>query len=206
MVSSITLSDTDVTLIFCLLGAGAYAGCVYCKLKGEYSKTLRKMVYLGHRRFLTPFHSLHDDTTSFPHERDKCYPPTEKGMEYIDHYNERYEKASDVKRKQLSRKSGCKGNCVLRVLPYHNRITNTPAEPMHLIKNIAEHLVCLLCVVEDSKRVREEERLRNQFESSWVTAGEQLPPAPFSLSQDQIILANDRARSICVPSTFGWRP
>ena len=77
---------------------------------------------------------------------------------------------------------------------------------MHLIKNIAEHLVRLLCGVEDSKHVREEERLRSRFESSWLTACDQLPPAPFSLSRDQIILADDRARSICVPSTFDWRP
>lgn len=111
-----------------------------------------------------------------------------------------------MKRKQLSRKSGCKGNHVLRALPCHNRITNTPSEPIHLIKNIAEYLVCLLCGVEDSKRVHEEERLRNLFESSWVTARDQLPSAPFSLSRDQIILAYDRARSICIPSAFDWQP
>ena len=27
------------------------------------------------------------------------------------------------------------------LLPCHNRITSTPAEPMHLIKNVPEHLV-----------------------------------------------------------------
>ena len=115
-------------------------------------------------------------------------------------------KASDVKRKKLSRTSGCKGNCVLRALPYHNRITNTPDEPMHLIKNIAEHLVHLLCVVEDSKHVHEEERIRNHFESSWVTACEQFYHLLFSLSWDQIILPNDRERSICVPSMFDLWP
>ena len=48
-----------------IIGDGAYAGCVYCKIKGEYSKTFKKMVYLGHRWFLTPIHPLHDDTTLF---------------------------------------------------------------------------------------------------------------------------------------------
>ena len=77
---------------------------------------------------------------------------------------------------------------------------------MHLIKNILEHLVHLISGVEDSRRVREEERLRNRFESSWITTSTQLPPAPFSLLKDQIICANNRAKSIRIPSTFDWRP
>ena len=73
---------------------------------------------------------------------------------------------------------------------------------MHLIKNISEHLVRLISGIEDSRRVREEERLRNCFESSWITTSTQLPPAPFSLLKDQIICANNRAKSIRIPSTF----
>lgn len=34
------------------VGAGAYAGCAYCTIKGEYAKELNKMVYLNHRSFL----------------------------------------------------------------------------------------------------------------------------------------------------------
>ena len=33
-----------------------------------------------------------------------------------------------------------------------------------------------------------------------------LPKAPFSLTRDEISLADERANSICVPTGFGWRP
>ncbi len=79
---------------------------------------------------------------------------------------------------------------------------------MHLIKNVAEHVVRLISGAEDSLKVRREEQVRKRFPSSWITERNQrlLPSAPFRLKSDNIKLANERALSIRVPSGFDWRP
>ena len=85
---------------------------------------------------------------------------------------------------------------------------NTPVEPMHLIKNISEHLVKLLSGIEDSVKVRREEQERKRFRHAWVKHGhenEALPSAPFSLSVDELALANKRALSVCVPAGMDWK-
>ena len=120
------------------------------------------MLYIGHRWFLTLLYPLLDDTTLFPHNKDKHYLPIQKDMAYIDCYNEKYEHAPDGKRKKLSQKSGCKGSYVLRALPHHNRVISTPPEPMHLIKNTSEHLVHVISGIDDSRCACEEKRLRNR--------------------------------------------
>ena len=56
----------------------------------------------------------------------------------------------------------------MKALPDHDKLLDTPVEPMHLIKNIAEHLVRLVTGIEDSVKVREEEKLRNRFRTAWV--------------------------------------
>ena len=44
---------------------------------------------------------------------------------------------------------------------------------------------------------------------SWVSNEDQLeglPPAPFRLSNHEVLLADERAKSVLVPFAFGWRP
>lgn len=194
--------------VFHCNGAGAYAGCVYCRIKGEYSTSLQKMVYLGHRRFLNADDPLHEDNENFPNETDHRYPPAIKDMKFIEKYNEKYSKAeTQVERKHVSQKSGCKGHYVLRSLPQHDRIKNTPIEPMHLIKNIAEHIVRLLSANVKTHKIRQEERIRGRFLSYWSSSDTQsLSHLPFCLSNDQIKCANSRAMSIRVPSALEWKP
>lgn len=103
-----------------LTGAGAYAGCTYCCIEGEYSKALTKMVYLNHRSFLPVIDTLRTQNKGIPSSTIKPLP-SPKNMQY-----------------------GCKGPYSLRRLPFHDRYQNTPVEPMHLLKNIAEHIVKLL--------------------------------------------------------------
>ena len=43
------------------IGAGVYAGCSYCCVKGYYCHDLKKMVYLDHRSFLPSIDTLHSD-------------------------------------------------------------------------------------------------------------------------------------------------
>lgn len=53
---------------------------------------------------------------------------------------------------------------------------------MHLVKNIAEHIVHLLTGMEDSVKLRMDEKQRKRFQSTWVDENSihhQLPHAPF---------------------------
>ena len=189
-------------------GAEAYAGCCYCTMTGEHSKILSKMVYLGHRSFLPAGDPLRHVKAGFPNNHKPRKAPSIKNQEYIDKSNEKYENAkSSRQRKAIARRTGCKGSYALRKLPNHDRYLNTPVEPMHLIKDIVEHVVRFLAGLEDSSKVRNEEQKRGRFHSSWVKEGDTvLPPAPFSLQPIEIVKTAERACSVQVPVTFEWRP
>ena len=119
-----------MSMHLCCIGANAYAGCCYCVSTGEYAKSLSKMVYLGHRSFLPADHPLHKDRHNFPHRVDQPKPPNMKTMEYIDNANGKYIAAETQKEKELAKESGCKGSYTLRALPGHDRILNTPVDPI----------------------------------------------------------------------------
>ena len=177
-------------------------------MKGEYSRQLNKMVYLHHRSFLQPHDPLHRDRELFPHQTDPRQPPLMKSMDFIDQANGKYASALTIDgRKKEVRKSGCKGTYALRKLPGHDRVLMTPVEPMHLIKNIAEHVVLLISGMEDSKKVRLEEQHRGRFESAWISRNtKQLPPAPFVLTAMEKKMANARAQLVRVTTGFDWKP
>lgn len=95
----------------------------------------------------------------------------------------------------------------LRKLASHDRLQQVPIDPMHLIKNIVGHCIGLIVGYEDSVKVREEEKHRQRFRTSWIADGDdELPPAPFHLTEEEIVLANDRAKRVYVPHGFDWRP
>lgn len=77
---------------------------------------------------------------------------------------------------------------------------------MHLIKDITEHCIRLIAGVEDSVKVRNEEKSRGRFQAAWVEEDGRLPPAPFILTREEMCLADKRAESILVPASFDWRP
>ena len=78
---------------------------------------------------------------------------------------------------------------------------------MHLLKNIVEHIVHLVSGVEDSSKVRAEERSRGRFlDACRVNTKGKLPPAPFRLTKAEAKTASDRAVSVQVPIGFGWKP
>ncbi len=190
-------------------GVGAYQGCCYCCEQGEYSKVLSKMVYLGHRKFLKRDDPLHKDK-NFPHPTDPSSPPALKTMEFVDGANARHAAATTAKDKKLiERETGCKGSYSLRRLPGHDSFLSIPPDPMHLLKNIAEHVVRVISGPEDSVKVRMEEEKRDRFQSSWVEyastpARGRLPPAPFRLQSEDLAVANKRAMSVKVPFGFDW--
>ena len=168
------------------------------------------MVYLGNRSFLDKDDSLRSDFGKFPNKKkDHCSPPKMKTMKYIDAANVEYSTAkSKQERKKLFQETGCKGTYALRKLQSHDRLWSTPIDPMHLIKNIVSHCVNLIAGHEDSCKVRQEEKFRTRFPTSWVKDCSQnkLPPAPFSLSKDEVTLADERAKRVLVPTGFDWSP
>lgn len=191
------------------IGAGGYAGCAYCTHLGEHSNILQKMVYPGNRCFLKKDDDLRNDTSNYPSKSiDSSSPPKLKTTEYVNDANQKYVAAhTSTERKELAQQTGCKGPCVLEKLPFHDRLLNTPVDPMHLIKNIVSHCVNLVAGNADSAKVREEEKLRKRFPMSWMIGSQgKLRPAPFCLSKEDIQLANDRANRILVPYGFDWRP
>ena len=192
-----------------ILGAGGYAGCAYCTHLGEYSNILQKIVYPGNRRFLEKDDDLRDDTTNYPSKFDDfSSPPELKTTDYVDAANQNYAAAlTNQERTALAQETGCKGECALRKLPLHDRLLTTPVDPMHLIKNIVSHCINLIAGNEDSRKVREEEKVRKRFRSSWMKdSSATIPPAPFRLSNEDIQLADDRAKRIFVPFGFDWHP
>ena len=112
---------------------------------------LQKVVYPGNRRFLPLDDVQRTDCKNYPSKAtNTTLPPVIKTMEYIDKANKDYDEASGVERKTLIQKTGCKGAYALRRASSHNRILNTPVDPMHLVKNIVEHVVNVIVGSEDS--------------------------------------------------------
>ena len=70
---------------------------------------------------------------------------------------------SKSERIELTQSTGCKGTYSLSRLPNHDTLMCTPVEPMHVFKNVSEHLVSLLTGRTDTIKVRMEEKLRNRF-------------------------------------------
>ena len=191
------------------VGAGAYAGCAYCTMTGEYSNVLDKMIYPDHRRFLSPGDVLRRDDINFPMKvKHFTQPPLLKTTSFVHEANKIYVDETDAnEKKMILQQTGCKGPYALHRSPLHERILNTPVEPMHVIKNVVKRMVELISGQEDSQKVRMEEKRRNRFRSSWITKeGSKLPAAPFVLSKEQLVLANERAVRVLVPAGFDWRP
>ena len=197
------------------VGAGAYSGCAYCCVRGEYSKVLDKMVYLDHRRFLPTIDALRTDNKNFPNKSvPESQPPQSKTMKFVDDAIEEVLSAKTKREKKTTlQKVGCRGPYSFRRIAFHDRFLNTPVEPMHVIKNISEHIVKLLSGSKDSMKVREEEKQRKRFRVSWVNSDldeglpqkSSLPPAPFTLSKNEKEIANERAMSIVVPAGTDWK-
>ena len=199
---------------FVMLGAGAYAGCAYCCIRGEYSKELQKMVYLDHRSFLPSIDCLRTDHKGFSTKEVADKPPQAKTMEYVEKAISDVAKALSAKERKevIQILCGCTGDYSLRRLPNHNRYLNTPVEPMHVLKNVAERLVKLLSGVTDTIKVRLDEQRRKRFRSAWIKKSSEdgsstiTPQAPFTISKTNLIVANKRSLSVKSPSGIDWKP
>ena len=196
-----------ILFAFAVIGAGAYAGCVYCEHKGEYSTFLDKMVYPGNRAFLATDSSYRVSKSTFPSgSEEHKEKPKLKTMAYLEAALKKLDEATTRGAKQQAiRDTGCKGRFSMLSMPSHNRYDDVPVDPMHLIKNIVEHIVKLINGDNDSVKVRNQEKQLKRFSSAWIKEGERkLPKASFVLTKEEISLANDRLKQIRVPSGFDW--
>ena len=183
-------------------------------MQGEYNHALQKIVYLQHRSFLPSIDPLRTEGDGFPSRIVPDTPPRVKTMTFVDTHNAKITATSNVaERKSIVRESGCTGPYSLRSLPHHDRYLNTPVEPMHVIKNVANRLVKSISGISDTVKVRKAEQECNRFKESWVKKVmrngkevEQLPPAPFTLQKSEVQLANSRAMCIRAPSGVDWKP
>ena len=131
------------------------------EIKGEYCRHLNKLVYLGHRKFLPPEHSLHSDRSNFPHKTDPAKAPDLKTTAYINKANGKYASSSTTaEQKKIAKKTGCKGIYAFRSLSGHDRIRDTQVDPMHLFKNIGNHIIHLPNGTTYTTKVYLEERER----------------------------------------------
>lgn len=173
------------------------------------------MVYLENRAFLPAGDVLCSDRKHFPSKDPvPLSPPQLKTTEFVDSHNGQLAAAStSAARHEVMRRSGCTGAYSLRSLPFHDRLLNTPVEPMHLLKNISERIVNIISGVTDTAKVRNEEKNLSRFKMSWVKMVERngkqvqcIPEAPFSLKKNELIIANRRAMNIVAPSGIDWKP
>ena len=185
------------------LGAGAYAGCTYCCIKGEYSKNLQKIIYLDHRFFLPRIDSLRTTHKNFPSKSVPDHPPSPKTMDFVsDKITDLSKPMISRERKDMLQNSGCTGD-YLRRLPFHDRFLNTPVEPMHLLKNISERIVTPLWIEGYTQSTfgwkGTQTVLYFMAKDKWRRQQIVIPPAPFSLSKDQLSVANQRSMNVKAP-------
>lgn len=171
------------------------------------------MVYLEHRSFLPSIDVLRTNHKNFPSKKVADKPPQVKTMEYVEERIANLAEAQNTQqRKRMIQSSGCTGDYSLRRLPNHDRHLNTPVEPMHILKNIAERIAKLLSGVTDTLKVRQDEQHRKRFRSSWIQNSSGggsaviIPPAPFSFSKDNLVIANQRSLNVKSPSGVDWKP
>ncbi|XP_021342795.1 uncharacterized protein LOC110443119 [Mizuhopecten yessoensis] len=151
----------------------ALKACPHCKVEGEHSCILEKVIFLGSRKFLPPDDLLRRDT-SFPSgniEKDVVFPRVDKeemlAARCLDSMKVQQlfgnGKAVQSLTTGFTKDTGRHGSHQWFRLGLDLSQRHAPVEPMHAIKVVAEHLVRLLNGTEDGAKVRAEERSRGRF-------------------------------------------
>ena len=137
-------------------------------------------------------------------------PPLPKTVDYVkDKIQHLSVPLSAQVRKELIQSCGCTGDFSLHRLPSHDQYLSTPVEPMHILKNVAERIVKLLSGLTDTLKVRQDEKERKRFRTSWVREENEraiIPKAPFSFTKEAVVVSNERSMSVRAPKGIDWRP
>lgn len=158
--------------VFHMTGTGSYRGCSWCQIKGTYCTHLRKMIYLGNRRYLDVNSEMRNDTCNFPEKfiEDRTEPLKRQFTEDLN-YHKAYDNAKNqTQAKSIATATGCRGQYVLATLPNFDRVANVIPDSMHTIAVCMKHILYLITgkEPEDSLSVRNAEKAFNRFQESWV--------------------------------------
>lgn len=159
--------------VFHLTGSGSYRGCSWCQIKGTYCTHLKKIIYLGNRRYLARDSEIRKDTCNFPEKltEDRAAPLMRKFTEDLN-YHKAYDNAKNqTQAKSIATATGCRGQYVLAAkLPNFDRVADVVPDAMHTIAVCMKHILYLITgkEPEDSLSVRNAEKSFNRFPECWV--------------------------------------
>ena len=105
--------------------------------------------------------------------------------------------------------TGSKGSYSLMKHPFHDPIKQTVPDAMHVIQDVAEHILKLITGTDDTMKVRKCEMDLKRFGILSTKISKQASGSadvPYILSHADIGLANVRASNICVPLHIDFIP
>ena len=163
--------------VFHMTGTGSYRGCSWCQLKGTYCTHLKKIIYLGNRRYLTSGHEMRNDTINFPKKSKEIRSePIQRKFHEDLNYHKAYDNAKNqAQAKSIATATGCRGQYMFASkLPNFDRVSKVVPDAMHTIAVCMKHILYLITgkEPEDSLSVRNAERAFNRFPECWVNSGE----------------------------------
>ena len=167
------LDYQGIRKVFHMTGTGSYRGCSWCQIKGTYCPHLRKMIYLGNRRYLTSNKPMRNDTSSFPEKGKeiKLEPKQRKFKEDLAYHRAFDNAKNQTHGKSIATASGCRGQYVFATkMPNFDRISKVVPDAMHTIAVCMKHILYLITgkEPEDSLSVRNAEQSFNRFPECWV--------------------------------------
>lgn len=205
-----------------LTGHGGLRSCPYCREVGHYCKHLCKTIHMSNRQFLPIDHDLRQCVGFADGEKEERTTPTPYTLEEENAFRRQYEeKPNNSQRAKQQKQTGVKGKYVLQQLPYHNRMEQMSPDGMHTIADFISHVIDMLGGKQNTLKVKACVNSFSRFEEVWPSEGEGQPDehsvqpkkkrkkddnkevsnlstssTPWSLSKEQLSIANERASSI----------
>jgi hypothetical protein len=208
-------------------GSGSLAGCHWCCIRGMKCKHLDKVVYLSNRSYLPKDDQMRKDNSHFvPKLSDDSDQPKSRTMADEESYRRAFENARNKTQAGIiATATGCKGTYTLARLPGHNRIEESKPDACHTLKDVTQNIMNLITsrktnvekivlseehngrlhIINNSERnaemdvpVPRKKRKSNDSSAKKVF--------PFILTQEELRIADERAKSIRPPLGFGLKP
>ena len=162
---------------FVLIGLqiSGYNACPLCgpALQGRHSKSLKKIVYEGHKKYLPDDHEMRQGFLGRG-------PKPLKSSDWLK-IQEKYPDSLPLRMKHLS---------IFHTLPYwDDLLINHLLDPMHIFKNIGEMLWKTITGAKDNKGQRDDLQAMQRMPNLWAKIGHNgkvvLPKAPWVLTKEE---------------------
>ncbi|XP_050402379.1 uncharacterized protein LOC126818822 [Patella vulgata] len=226
------LDYPGLSKLFHIHGSGGLCGCHWCHVRGFHSAGLDKVIYLSNRSFLDKDDPLRLCVDKFydKFEDRSSKLPARKAHEERDYRVAYKQSKNKAQANSVSTATGCKGPYPLSLLPGHNRIEESLPDACHTIKDFIQNIVYLITgkkkvnvkKVMEAEAASGREKLRVDLSATIVTgkrkrseistnqANEATGLQAYShlclLTDQEIVLGNERAAKLRVPSGFGLKP